>query len=413
MPRAPSRRFAALSSWNFRAYFVGQLISTVGTWMQTLALAWLVLELTDRGDQLGYTIALQWLPLLVLGPYTGVIADRIDNRRLLVATSIAAGSLAVVLGVASWAGVIGVGWVYAIAPLLGLVNAFERPAMQAILFQLVGPDRLPSAIGINGTINTTGRMIGPALAGVVIATAGITACFFLNAVSYVIVVAMLLALRRREMVPRPRLEHTRGQLRAGLTYVWRNPDVRRPLLVMAFIGTIAYNFQITIPAMVRFGFDRGPGAVGAVLSISAIGSVAGGLFAAGLRPHPRRTLAAACVALGIGLIGFATAPTYGWYVASSIPLAITSSAFLTIDATVLQQATDPAMQGRVMSLHQIAWQGTTPLGSLLVGWLIQGVSPRAPFAVGSAAALLTALAVAGAGVTRARNQPRTVSPAAG
>jgi len=329
--------------------------------------------------------------LLLFGAHAGVLADRVDNRKLLLCTSACGGGLALGLGVLTRNSHVSIWWVYAFAAAFGCVTAIERPVMQAILFQLVDNDRRASAIGVNGTINTAGRLVGPAVAALFIAASGIAACFYANAISYLIVIGALYFIRRAELIERPLRAKGAGGLAEGLRYVRGHDDVRRPLIVMAVVGTLAYNFAITIPAMVRFGFDRGSGSAAAIMSISAIGSITGGLVVAGLRLQPRFALIVATVGLGIGLTLFGAAPTYAWFVVACLPLGFCSSAFLTVDATVLQQATEPAMQGRVMSLHQIAWYGSTPIGALLIGWLIQVSSPRAPFFVGAASAFACAL----------------------
>ncbi len=372
---------------------MGQLLSTIGTWMQTLAEAWLVLELTNRSDRLGITVALQFAPLLVFGALAGVLADRFDNRRLLVVTSALSGLLALALGIVVVTDHVTIWWIYGFALALGFVMAVERPTMQAIVFQLVGPRPPAQRDRINGTIQTTGRLLGPGVAGLIIARCGVAPCFFVNAASYLVVIVALLMLRTAEMVPRPQLRKTKGQLREGLRYVTARPDVLRPLVVMVVVGLVAYNFQTTMPAIVRFEFNGSAGAVGAVQSISAIGSVFGGLFIAGITPHPRRTLALVTGAFGVCLLGFAMAPNFGWFLVLSIPVGVTSAAFTTVDATVLQQATDSAMQGRVMSLHQIAWQGTTPIGVLFMGWLIEATSPRVPFYLGGISAIMCAIVI--------------------
>lgn len=396
-PDGRPRRLAAFDHHNFRAYFVGQLLSTMGTWMQTFAQSWLVLDLTGRSDLLGVTVALQFLPLLLFGAQTGVLADRVDNRKLLVLTSACGGLLALLLGLLTWAGHATTLWICAFAGAFGLVSAVERPAMQAIIFQLVGPDRLTSAVSINGIINTAGRLVGPAVSGIVIATWSIAGCFFANAASYLVVIAALVLLREHEMVPRPRRARGAGGMREGLDYVRAHPDVARPLAVMAVVGTLAYNFQTTIPSMVRFGFDRGSGSTAAVMSLSAIGSITAGLVIAGLRLPPRSSLVLSCLGLAVGMTLFGAAPNYAFFVAACIPLGFLSSSFLTIDATVLQQATEPAMQGRVMGLHQMAWFGSTPIGALLMGWVIEASSPRAPFFIGAASALACAVVIASRG----------------
>jgi MFS family permease len=267
--------------------------------------------------------------------------------------------------------------------------------MQAILFQLVGPDLLPNAVAANSTIASVSRLIGPALAGALIGTVGIAACFYVNAASYVIVIGALIIIRSSELVERPLIGRTKGKLREGFAYVRTHPDVARPLLVMTVVGTVAYNFQTTFPSMVRFGFHLGAGSVGTAMSVSAIGSILGGVYIAGVKPHPRRTLAIAVAGFGAACLALSVAPGFWPFVAVSIFLGFASASFQSVNTVVLQQATEPAMQGRVMALHQMAWFGTTPIGALLMGWVIHISSPRVPFVLGGVSALLCAAAVIG------------------
>ena len=390
-PGAPGR-FAAFGNRNFRLFFIGQTISSVGSWAQQLAVAWLVLDITDRSDQLGVAVALQFLPMLLLGAPAGVLTDRIDNRKLLVATSTASGLIALSFGIVVATGHVTIWWIYALTTLLGLVLAVERPTMQAILFQLVGPELLSNAVAANGTIASASRLIGPALAGALIAAVGTPVCFYLNAASYLVVIAALLALRTRDLVARPLAGRAKGKLREGFAYVRSHPEVARPLLVMTVVGTIALNFGTTFPSMVRFGFHLGAGSVGTVMSVSAIGSILGGLYVAGLRPDPRRTLTFVLAGFGAALLALAAMPAYGWFVAMSIPLGFASAAFQSVNTVAVQQATEPTMQGRVMALHQMAWFGSTPIGALLMGWVIHLSSPRVPFVLGGLAAAGCALA---------------------
>ena len=390
-----STRFDAFGNRNFRLYFIGQTISNIGSWLQSLAVIWLVLEITDRSDRLGLATALQFLPMLLLGAPAGVLADKIDNRRLLLATSALSGLVALAFGLVAATGHITIWWIYGLTLMLGLVLAVERPAMQAILFQLVGPDLLPSAVAANATINSVSRLIGPAIAGALIATVGVEACFFINAASYLIVIGALALLHTATLVDRPMIGRTKGRLREGFAYVRSHPEVGRPLLVMTVVGTVAYNFQTTFPSMVRFGFHRGAGAVGTVLSVSAIGSILGGIYIAGVKPHPRRTLAIVLAGFGAANLALSATPGFVPFVAMSIVLGFASACFQSVNVVVLQQATEPGMQGRVMALHQMAWFGTTPIGALLMGWLIQVTSPRLPFALGGLSALLCGAAVIG------------------
>jgi len=389
------RRFAAFDNRNFGLYFIGQTTSSIGSWLQALAVTWLVLEITNRPDKLGIAVALQFLPMLLLGAPAGVLADRFDNRRILIATSAISGVLALAFGAVVTVGHGSIWWIYTLTLMLGLVLAVERPAMQAIMFQLVGPDLLPSAVATNSTINSVSRLIGPALAGVLIATVGVGACFFLNAASYLVVIGALVALRSSELVARPLVGRAKGKLREGFAYVRTHPDVSRPLLVMTVVGIVAYNFPTTFPSMVRFGFDRGAGAVGLAMSVSAIGSIIGGIYIAGVKPHQRRTLSIALAGFAAACTALSLAPGFWPFVALSIPLGFASASFQSVNTVVVQQATEPSMQGRVMALHQMAWFGTTPIGALLVGWIIQMSSPRVPFALGGLAALLCAAAVLG------------------
>lgn len=400
-------RFAAFHHGGFRRYFTGQVISSVGSWLQMLAVTWLVLERTGRSDRLGIAVALQFLPLLVLGVPAGVLADRVDNRRLLLATSAVSAVVASVFGILVSSGHTGLSAVYALTFVSGLVLAVERPAMQALLFQLVGRDDLPSAVAANSTIVSVSRLVGPALGGAMVATTGLASCFYANAVSFVAVFAALGSIRPDRLVPRP-VGNRAGGLRAAVGYVRRRPDVRRPLVVMAVVGLVALNFQTTFPSMVRFGFHRGAGAVGAAMSVSAIGSILGGLYAAGITPNPRRTLALALGAFGLVLAVFAAAPSYPAFVALGIPLGFASACFQSIDTVAVQQATEPSMQGRVMALHQMAWFGSTPIGALGMGWIIEATSPRAPFALGSVTALGAALVLARVAVRRTTGRRDTV-----
>ena len=386
-------RFAAFDNSNFRRYFIGQTISSVGSWTQALAVTWLVLDITNRSDQLGITMALQFLPMLLLGAAAGVLADKIDNRRLLVATSALSGLLALAFGTIVATGHTNIWAIYVLTTMLGLVLAIERPAMQAILFELVGPDVLPSAVAANSTINSMSRLVGPALAGGLIAIVGVGICFVVNAATYVVVIVALIGLRPSELVDRPLIGTTKGKLREGLAYVRNQRDVRRPLLVMAIVGTVALNFQTTFPSMVRFEFDRGAGSIGTAMSVSAIGSIIGGIYIAGVTPDTRRTLAIALTGFAATSAALALAPGYWAFVALSIPLGFASASFQTVNTVVVQQATEPSMQGRVMALHQMAWFGSTPIGALAMGWLIHVSSPRIPFAVGALAALGCAAAV--------------------
>lgn len=405
------QRFAAFQHRNFRRYFVGQVISSVGTWLQALAVTWLVLDLTGRSDRLGFAVALQFLPLLLLGGPAGVLADRVDNRRLLMVTSTVSAALALSFGLVVSTGSADLGVIYALTFVSGLVLAVERPAMQALLYQLVGREALPSAVATNSTVVSVARLVGPALGGAMVAATGVASCFYANSVSFVVVLVALASIQRVDLVPRPLGARAGRNLRAAVKYVRQRPDVRRPLVVMAVVGVIALNFQVTFPSMVRFGFDLGAGAVGTTMSVSAIGSILGGLYAAGITPNPRRTLGLASAGFGLMLLVFAAAPNYLTFVLLGVPLGFASACFQSINTVAVQQATEPSMQGRVMALHQMAWFGSTPIGAVAMGWVIQAVSPRAPFVLGGIAAIACAVALARATGDHTSVQPESCESA--
>lgn len=386
-----SGRFAAFSSVNFRRYFIGQMISSVGSWTQTLAVTWLILEIAQRSDLLGLAMALQFLPMLVLGAPAGVLADKVDNRRLLLTTSAISGALAIGFAAIVATDRVSMWSICTLTTALGIVLAVERPTMQAIVYQLAGPDLLPSAVAANSNINAASRLVGPALAGGLIALFGVEICFVLNGASYLIVIVALLGLRSADLVPRPRTSRAKGQLRAGFAYVRANPDVSRPLLIMAVVGTIALNFPTTFPSMVHFGFHLDAGAVGTAMSVSAIGSILGGIYIGGLRLHPQRSLTIALIGFGVACLALALAPGYWAFVLLSIPLGFASASFQSVNTITVQRATEPSMQGRVMALHQMALFGSTPIGALLMGGVIHLSSPRVPFVMAAVAALGSAV----------------------
>ena len=387
-----ARSLRALKNRNFRVFFVGEVISTVGSWMQMLAQGWLVLELTGSGQALGITLALQTLPILVIGAWGGVVADRVDNRRLLAVTALLGTVQAVALGVMEATGNVTIHWIYLFAFVLGVVTAFDRPAMQAMNYELAGPDDLPSAIGIASTINSGGRLLGPALAGILIATVGMAPVFLLNAVTFAAVIVAVVLIRTDEMFPRA-THATRARLRDGLSYVWRQPTLRLAMVVMAVVGTFAYNFAIMVPSMIRFEFDASPVALGIVQAVGGVGSVIGGLAAGSLYRPTTRVLGLVAAVFGGCIALTALAPSVALFAVLWLPLGISSAVFSTVDQTVLQREAAPEYQGRVMSLFTIAWMGTTPIGGLIAGAIIDQWSARVALGVGATAALLSGLAV--------------------
>ena len=392
-------RFAAstraLRVRNFRIFFIGESISSIGSWTQMVAQNWFVLQLTGSGEALGFTVALQMLPILLFGAWTGALADHVDNRRVLLVTTTAGATQAIALGLLTASGDITPGWIYFFAFFLGTVSAFERPCAQAMNYELVGPTDVPSAVGLQGTIMATGRLVGPAIAGILMATAGIEPVFFLNAFTFAAVIVALLMLRVDALFLRQPTK-ARARVRDGLAYVWTRPTLRLGLAVMFVVGTFAYNFAIMLPSMVRFEFDGGSVALGVVFSVSAVGAVTGGLAAAALYHPTVRTLGLVTIGFAVCVAATALAPGLAAFVLVSLPLGAGSAMFTAVTQTILQQASAPEYQGRVMSLFTIAWMGTTPIGGLLAGLVIDAFSTRAALGMGAVAALLAGIVTLGA-----------------
>ena len=383
--------FRSLRSRNYRLYFVGQTVSVSGTWMQSVALGWLVLRMTGSGTWLGLVIACQFLPMLVLGPFGGVIADRVEKRRFLMVTQALAGALALALGVLVATGSAQLWMVFAFAFTGGVVNAFDTPARQTFVFEMVGPELLPNAVTLNSVLMNGSRIVGPAIAGVLIATVGLAPCFIINGVSYLGCIVALVLMRPSELTqvePRPR---EKGQLRDGFRYVWANPALRTPLLLMAAVGTLTYEFQISLPLVARFTFGAGAGGYGLMTSAMAMGAVMGGLVVANRARASRRKLGIAGVVFGTLVLVASLMPTIGAMVLWLPLVGAASVAFISMSNTNLQLAAAPDMRGRVMALYSVAFLGSTPVGGPIVGWVGQTIGPRAALVLGGVTAVSASL----------------------
>jgi MFS family permease len=382
--------FAALHNANYRRYFAGQAVSLVGTWMQTVAQGWLVLELTGSGTALGLVAAAQFLPLLLLAPYGGLLADRMDKRRLLIVTQSALGLIALTLGVLVVAGVVELWMVVALAFALGITTAIDNPVRQSFAQEMVGPSRVRNAVTLNSILVNAARAVGPALAGVLIATAGTGVCFLVNAVSYVAVLTALVSMDTAALQPSPRAERARGQVREGFAYVGRSPDLLVPLIMLALVGTLTYEFQVVLPLLARGPFDGGPGTYGLLTSAMGAGAIIGGLVVAGRGATGLRPLTAAAAMFGTAVLVTAAAPTAAVAAVALVVVGATSIAFLATGNTTLQLAADPRFRGRVMALWAVAFLGSTPLGAPVIGAVSEHVSPRGGLVVGGVACLTAA-----------------------
>src|ERR1700754_3681153 len=300
--------FASLSNSNYRRYLTGQSISLVGTWMQTIAQSWLVLQLTGSATALGLVVALQTLPTLLFGPYGGVIADRMDKRKLMIGLQSMMGVLALLVGLLTITGSVRLWEVYVLAFLLGMNNSFENPARQSFVLEMVGPTDLRNAVSLNSVLVNSARAIGPAVAGIVIATGGIGVCFLLNAASFVAVVVSLSRLDVSKLRPSTPAPRAPGQLREGLSYVRRTPKLAVPLLMMGLVGCLAYEFQVVLPIVASETFAGDARTYGFLTAAMGAGAVLGGLWVAARGQTGLRALVGASTGFGVALTAAALAP---------------------------------------------------------------------------------------------------------
>ena len=394
--RAARLTFRSMSVRNYRLYFAGQLISTTGTWMQSIAQAWLVLQITGSGVALGVTVALQFTPVLLVGAWGGLVADRVDKRRLLVGTQAAAGLLALVLGSVTALGVVQLWMIYVLALGLGAVNALDNPARRAFVVEMVGAEHVSNAVSLSSAMFMAARVIGPAIAGLVIAGFGVSWCFFANGVSYSAAVIAFLAMRENEFFSVEPVPKRKGQLREGLRYAWSTPALRLVLVLTAVIGTLAFNFQVVLPLLAKQTFSGGADTLGVLYTSMSIGSVIGALVSAHEARATRRFVLGAALAFGAALVAAALAPTFALELLVLVPVGGAGIAFTAMANGVLQTETAPEMRGRVAALFTVAFLGSTPIGGPIIGLVSQKLGPRAGLWVGAVATLaVTVVAIAG------------------
>ncbi|MBD0736747.1 MFS transporter, partial [Streptomyces sp. CBMA29] len=393
---APARRFArmlsSLSVRNYRLYFWGYAVSVAGTWMQTLALAFLVLRLTGSGSDLGLAAAARFLPFLLLGPVGGLIADRYDKRRLLYVTQSSSALIALLFAVLTATHVITIGIVIGLSLALGALTVFDNPARQSLIGELVPREQLANAVTLNSVSVNLARVFGSAAGGALVAAVGLTTCFALNAVSFAAVIASLAMMRASEVNAAERQPRSKGQIREGLRYTRRTPALLLPLLMLTVTGMLAYEFPVTLPLVARGAFHGGAGTYGAMATLMAVGAVVGGLSIAG-RANAQRAVALAWAGTGwgIAILAAALAPTLTWELVALPFVGYGSITFNSLSKTAVQLAAAPSMRGRVMALWAMAWGGTTVLGGPLVGWIAQQYGSRWSLAVGGAPTVLLAL----------------------
>ena len=408
---SPGQMISSLRQRNYRLFFFGQLVSVAGTWMQTVAQSFVVLDLTHSGTQLGLTSAARFLPMFVFGPLGGVFADRMDRRRVLYVTQTLSGLLAGIFAVTVGTHSIRLWIVYLLALALGFVNVFDNPARQSFISEMVSAEDLPNAVTLNSVAMNMARVLGAALGGVIAAAIGLALCFTVNALSFGAVLVSLAAMRSSELFPAKRVSRQKKQVRQGLRYVRNTPELLIPLLMIAVIGTLAWEFQVSLPLMASKVFHGGAASYGVMASVMGGGAVVGGLISAA-RARPRaRALCLAAIGWGIAILAAAVAPSMALELAALVFVGYGSITFNSLAKTTLQLAAKPEMRGRVMALWALAWLGSTPIGGPIVGWAGQAFGARWALVIGGVAALACGVLALPA-LTRLDRRPAPDTPPA-
>jgi MFS family permease len=385
------RTFSSLRTRNFRLYLAGLAVSATGTWIHIVASAWLVLRLTGSGVALGLELTFSFLPILLFGAWGGVVADRFEKRRVLLATQSALAAMSAALGVLTATGVVRLWMVYGISFAVGLVTAVDHPTRQSFVPEMVGRRAVTNAVSLNSAVFTGTRVLGPAVGAAIIAAVGIAPGFFVDAVSFLAVVAGLVLMRPAELQRAARPDRGAGGLRAGLCYAWETRELRLPLLLMAALFCFSFNFVVILPLMAERAFDGGAGTYGGLLSVMGAGSFVGALALAN-RPTPStKLLGVAGVGLGTFSVGAAAAGTLGWEWACLAALGFSSISFMITGNTTLQLTARPSMRGRVMSLYSVVFLGSTPIGAPIAGWMAQHLGPRIALGAGGVVAIVGSL----------------------
>ena len=383
--------FSSLASFNYRLFFWGQLVSVSGTWMQTVAQAFLVLQLTGSGTDLGLATGARFVPVFLFGPWGGLVADRLDKRRVLYATQALSGLLALTLGVLVGTHAIRMWMVYVLALALGFVNVFDNPARQSLISELVPRPLLRNAVTLNSVTVNMARIFGAAIGGGIAAALGLALCFDVNAASFAAVIISLAFMSAAQMVAGKREPREPGQIRAGLAYVRTEPELFVPLLMVAVIGALAWEFPISLPLVARSVFHGGAGTYGAMTAAMGAGAVVGGLITASRKQLRRRGLSIAAIGWGIAITAAAVAPGMLVEYITLVFVGYGSISFNSLAKTALQLSATAGMRGRVMSLWGVAWLGSTPVGGPIVGWIGEEFGARWSLIIGGVPTILVGI----------------------
>jgi MFS family permease len=398
-PGAKPSMFSSLRIRNYRLFAIGQAVSNTGTWMQRIAQDWLVLSLTGSATAVGITTALQFLPLLLFGLYGGVVADRCDKRRLLLITQSVMGLTGLALAALTLSGNVHVVHVYALAFVLGLATVLDNPTRQTFVSEMVGPAQIGNAVSLNSANFQSARLVGPAIAGVMISAVGSGWAFLFNGLSFIAPLTGLLLMRTSELHSSSRAPRSKGQLREGLTYVRSHPELIWPIVLVGFIGTFGFNFPIWLTAFTHRVFEEGAGTYGLLNTLMAVGSVVGALLSARRGTSRMRLLAGAALLFGVLEVAAALSPSFWLFAALMAPIGIMGLTFNVTANSSVQTASDPAMRGRVMSLYMMVFMGGTPIGGPLMGWVTDTFGARIGFLSGG---VISAVVAVGVGLALAR-----------
>ncbi|MCH0562028.1 MFS transporter [Streptomyces sp. MUM 2J] len=391
--------FSSLKIRNYRLFFVGQVVSNTGTWMQRIAQDWLVLSLTGSATAVGVTTALQFLPMLLFGLYGGVLVDRLPKRRTLLFTQSAMAATGLALAALTLTGLVQVWHVYLAAFLAGLATVVDNPARQSFVSEMVGPDQLQNAVSLNSANFQSARLVGPAVAGLMITGVGTGWAFLFNGLSFLAPITGLLLMRARELHVVDRAPRGKGQLREGLRYVAGRPELIWTITLVGFIGTFGFNFPVYLSAFADDVFHAGAGTYSLFNTLMAVGSLAGALLAARRGTARMRVLIAAAMTFGALEAVAALAPSLWLFALLMAPIGMFGMTVNVTANTSVQMATDPAMRGRVMALYMMVFMGGSPVGAPIAGWITDAYGVRAGLAVGGA---ISVLAAAGIGLALAR-----------
>jgi MFS family permease len=385
--------FGSLRTRNYRLFATGQVVSNTGSWMQRVAQDWLILSLThNSGTALGITTGLQFAPML-FSLWGGAVADRYSKRGILMVTQALMGGLALILGVLALTGTVRIWHVYLLAFALGMITVVDNPTRQAFAVEMVGTDGMANAIALNSAVFNLARIVGPAVAGLVIAAVGTPAAFMVNAASYAAVLISLKMMRPGELHRVARAPRTPGQLREALSYVRARPNLWMALILIFFVSTFGMNFQVTNALMSRGVFHVGAGAFGVASAVFAAGALGGALIAARRRRPSLSLLVVTALAFSVLEVASGLMPDYLSFVISLVPVGLTLLTLTTAANSTMQLGTTAAMRGRVMGLYMLVFLGGTPLGSPLAGWIAEAYGPRTSVISGGVISLLATVAV--------------------